>query len=172
MLLRKLAESLLVMTESLNRWHNSIHGSRIRLVNQDTLSQLRSFWLRYCTEAIPGKAEVQASMEKFRRTKSDGYVVTSTRSAAPLFVQALSVALILHRHYWGKGVIWGDSHEATHTNPTMIITEVRGVKFAMHYETEPALPLYLSPAFVELSSRDPLYRPSLGVSCSDGERAS
>ena len=171
-LLRKLAESLLVMTESLDRWHNSIHGSRIRLVNQDTLSQLRSFWLRYCTEAIPGKADVQASMEKFRKTKSDGYVVTSTRSAAPLFVQALSVAPILHRHYWEKGVIWGDGREATHTNPTMIITEVRGVKFAMHYGTEPALPFHLSPAFAELSSGDPLYRPSLGVSCSDGERAS
>jgi hypothetical protein len=111
-------------------------------------------------------------MEKFRRTKSDGYVVTSTRSAAPLFVQALSVAPILHRHYWGKGVICGDGLEATHTNPTMIITEVRGVKFAIHYGTEPALPFHLSPAFAELSSADPLYRPFLGDRYTNDERAS
>lgn len=111
-------------------------------------------------------------MEEFRRKKSDGYVMTTIRSAAPLFAQALGVAPIPHRHYWEKGVIWGDSLEATHTNPTMIITEVRGIKFAIHYGTEAPLPFHLSPAFAELSSADPLYRPFLGDSCTNDERAS
>jgi hypothetical protein len=69
-------------------------------------------------------------------------------------------------------VIWGSGEEAIHTNPTMIITGVRGTQFAVHYGTEPVLPFHLAPAFAELSSSDPLYRPPLGSSSTTDERAS
>ena len=160
------------MTESLNGWHRSTLGSCIRLVNEDTLGQLRSFWARYCTESVPEKREVQVAMEDFRRTKCGEYVVTSARSAGPLFSQAIETAPILHRQFWEKGVIWGSGEEAIHTNPTMIITGVRGTQFAVHYGTEPVLPFHLAPAFAELSSSDPLYRPPLGSSSTTDERAS
>jgi hypothetical protein len=171
-LLQALIKRLLLMTESLNGWHRSTLGSCIRLVNEDTLRQLRGFWARYCTESVPEKREVQITMEEFRRTKCPEYVVTSARSAGPLFIQALETAPILHRQFWGKGVIWGGGEEAIHTNPTMIVTGVRGTQFAVHYGTEPVLPFHLAPAFAELSSSDPLYRPPLGSSSTSDERAS
>ena len=75
-------------------------------------------------------------------------------------MQAAGVAPELHRHYWENGVLWGDAGQAVHTNPTMLVTNVRGTNFAVHYGTEPVLPFHLAPAFVELSSSDPLYRLS------------
>jgi len=171
-LLQAHIKRLLLMTESLDGWHKSTLGSCIRLVNEDTLRQLRGFWARYCTESVPEKREVQIAMEEFRRTKCPDYVVTSARSAGPFFIQALETAPILHKQFWEKGVIWGGGEEAIHTNPTMIVTGVRGTQFAVHYGTEPALPFHLAPAFAELSSSDPLYRPSLGSSSTSNERAS
>jgi hypothetical protein len=106
-LLQALIKRLLLMTESLNGWHRSTLGSCIRLVNEDTLAKIRSFWARYCTESVPEKREVQVAMEDFRRTKCGEYVVTSARSAGPLFSQAIETAPMLHRQFWEKGVIWG-----------------------------------------------------------------
>jgi hypothetical protein len=121
---------------------------------------------------MPEKANVLVAMEEFRKAKTDGYVTTAARSAGPFFGHALGVAPILHRNYWETGVIWGNGSEATYTNPTMVVTEVRGTKFAVHYGTEPSLPFHLSPAFAELSPSDPLYQPSNENSCTDEERAS
>lgn len=171
-LLQALIKRLLLATESLNGWHRSSLGSRIRLVNDDTLSQIRDFWARYSTECVPDKREVQIAMEEFRRTKCPEYVVTSARSAGPLFVQALETSPILRRQFWEKGVIWGSGEEAIHTNPTMVVTGVRGTQFAVHYGTEPVLPFHLAPAFAELSSSDPLYRHSPGRPLTNDERAS
>jgi hypothetical protein len=171
-LLQALIKRLLLMTDSLNGWHRSTLGSCIQLVNEDTLGQLRGFWARYCTESVPEKREVQIAMEEFRRTKCGEYVVTSARSAGPLFIQALETAPLLHRQFWEKGVIWGGGEEAIHTNPTMIVTGVRGTQFAVHYGTEPVLPFHLAPAFAELSSSDPLYRPYLGSAATSDDRAS
>jgi hypothetical protein len=130
-LLKSLAEKLLQATESIDRWHNSAYGSHIRFVSHDTLSQLRRYWQKYITESIPEKSAVLSAMGKLRSAKSGGYVLTSMRSAGPLFMQALGVAPDLHRHYWENGVVWSSAVEVVHTNPTMLITNVRGTNFAV-----------------------------------------
>ena len=167
-LLESLVQKLLQATESMDRWHRSAYGSNIRCVRYDTLSQVRNYWQRYSTEVVPGKKAVLSAMSKLRLAKSGGYVLTSVRSAGPLFMQAAGVVPELHRHYWENGVVWGDAGRAVHTNPTMLVTNVRGTNFAVHYGTEPVLPFHLAPAFVELSSSDPLYRPSPGENHGDG----
>ncbi len=53
--------------------------------------------------------------------------------------------------------MWGNAIEAVHTNPTMLVTDVRGTNFAVHYGTKPALSFHLALAFVELSSSGLLY---------------
>lgn len=58
-------------------------------------------------------------MEDFRGKVCGDYVVTSARSAGPLYIQALETAPQLHKHVWEKGVIWRDGEEAAYTNPTM-----------------------------------------------------
>jgi hypothetical protein len=170
-LLQSQAEKLLRATESIDEWHNSANGSRIRFMSQDTLSQLRYYWLRYSTDAIPEKSAVLNAMRDMRSARSHRYVLTSIRSAGPLFMHAVGVSPELHRHYWENGVVWGDAIGAVYTNPTMLNTEVRGTKFAVHYGTEPVLPFHLAPAFVELSSSDPLYNPSLGEAYDSREHA-
>ena len=91
-------QETLQATGSMEGWHRSAHGSNIRFVSYDTLSQVRSYWQRYSTEAVPGKTAVLSAMSKLRSAKSSGYVLTSVRSAGPLFMQAAGVAPELHRH--------------------------------------------------------------------------
>jgi hypothetical protein len=94
-----LVKKLLPATESMDGWHRSAHGSNIRFVSYDALSQVSSYWQRYSTEAVPRKTAVLSAMSKLTSAKSSGYVLTSVRSAGPLFMQAAGVTPELHRHY-------------------------------------------------------------------------
>jgi hypothetical protein len=111
------------------------------------------------------------TMKGFRKEKGVEYVVTGARSVGALFLDAHETAAILHRHYWDTGVIWGSGVEAIHPNPAMNITGAHGTKFAVHYGTDPSLPLHVAPAYAELSKSDPLYRPHLGSKATSDDHA-
>jgi hypothetical protein len=161
-LLQDLATKLLDLTKSVEKWNANTHSGLLRFVNQDTLSQFRTFLERYCKDTVPGKEDILASMEEFKKTRAAGFVTASARSAGPFFIKAFSAAPGLHNHYWGMGVIWGHESKSNHTNPTMILTNVRGANFVVHYGTEPTLPFHTAPALVPIAPSDPLYQSVSG----------
>lgn len=166
-LVHKQAKRLIDLSKTIDTWHGSIYGSILRIVNKDTLSQLRCIWEKYSETVRPDQRlhhdrKFRDGWRKVvddRRETGKGRNFTGIRAAGPLFsVRNTSAAYLHFKGFWDTGVAGGNSSDiasAKYPNPMFLYTSI-GDEFIVHGGTDPLLGFHLEMAYEEVLADGPL----------------
>lgn len=154
-LLNKQSRKLYEFASSEESWHNSIYGHFIRVCSSDTLAELRRYWSYYFNFEKLSPQRKKNIVNAFKvniNAKGKSFILSSARSAGPLFAHAIELTAEHFDHYWLTGLSSPDPKDApsaTYINPTM--TKIQfGEGFVVHYGTHPLMAFPLAEAFVPL----------------------
>ena len=173
-LLRSQTSKLLSVSTSLESWHESQYGKRVRLCDRVSLDRVREMWRFYETKREGDdlrsyKKKVESSMKKSREyMKSllgdDGEkttsIITGIRAASPACLEAIPDLGGLYRDYWNFGTTDTDAAARSHAveyNPMFVPQD--GNMF-LHYGTDPLLGFHLGVSYAPIESTSPLSRAS------------
>lgn len=164
-IIRTQAEKLSKLSSTIDSWHESTYGPVLRIVSQDTLSQLHSLWQKYFKIDQPeafnekfrdGWRSVKAARRDINKKSMN---INGIRAQGPLASLKNGNYAYLHfENFWDTGVIGGNSFDkasAQNPNPIFFYTSV-GDKFIVHHGTDPALGFHLEMAFADVVGNGPL----------------
>lgn len=158
-LLLEQCKKLIKASNTLDTWHSSRYAQYLRVCTIHTLSELHRYWCLYVQTEQFSKKEKKRFKDAFAasakaKVRQKGVVTTASRSAGPLWFEAIAVVSDLFDRYWDTGVTTLDPKEiaeASCVNPTFAYA-MSGEAFPMHYGTDPLLSYHLARAFVPLKS--------------------
>ena len=146
---------------NLEKWASSGYSHFIEIGNAHTLAELHRIWALYAQTASFSKSRAKDLKDKFlsaikkihrdKVTKSD---ITSSRSAGPLSLHAVTTCAKASPEFWKKGVTFTQESEvvaAEYVNP-LFAYATDGEGFFSHYGTMPLGAFHLAPAFADRGS--------------------
>ena len=164
-LLSSQASKLYDLATSLECWHNSSYGRRLRFCDSSTMRRVRDVWNTYRVPEINSTRHehwLQHANSAVRRaTKArkacvgeSAYSLSGVRSAAPAGMRAITDLPKLGQHFWDHGTTEEARAvpKADHINP-MFVTD----SSTIHYGTDPLLGFHLATAYSPLENESPLH---------------
>ncbi|KAF2136540.1 uncharacterized protein K452DRAFT_322363 [Aplosporella prunicola CBS 121167] len=141
-LLESQTTRLLAVSDSLESWHASNYGKRLRFC--DSSSFFRS------------EKDLEQSFDQIQRAKDlrhyyigEKFVFTGMRSAAPLNREAVQDLAKQHKHFWDTGSTdKPNANSAAMPNP--MFTSQLNKSSILHYGTDPLLGFHLATAYASL----------------------
>jgi hypothetical protein len=165
------ARKLYSLAASIQSWHSSKYGKQLRICDQGTLNTVRCLWKSYglINQSQSGREDVFRNLTaKFQKASDvkayysgpigQSFVLTGTRSVAPIGVCAVEDLPQLHQHYWDHGSTNSVSNipsESRYPNPMFSTSGTE----TLHYGTDPLLGFHLATAYIPLIKKSPL-RPT------------
>jgi hypothetical protein len=177
-LLNKQARELISLSESMEAWHETSYGRKLRFCDLATFNRVRTLWKSYSMQDLNENSRVafgcllEASIKRAKETQKyyvrgkHAYVTTGLRSAAPAGVAFAEDAHKSYQHYWKYGSTSHDPETLSKTslpNPLFALHTIGAP--TLHYGTDPLLGFHLATAFTPvkytLSGSGPRTRTSL-----------
>lgn len=140
-IVRKHAEKLVQLSETMETWKNGPYGGILRMLNDETLDILHHFWLKYANAS-----STNAFKAEFKKVGNDYYpqpnnkiaehelIPPLTRSFGMLAIASRDVAGDHMRQFWANGVV--DSADLP-KDPIWNPLFSNSKSFAVHYSTTP-----------------------------------
>ncbi|KAK2757661.1 hypothetical protein FQN54_004630 [Arachnomyces sp. PD_36] len=157
------AKVLVRSSESMEIWSSSKVGKIIGILSQDTLTQLRSFWLRYINATDLNEREMKVWEIAFRQgAKAARYgaidrplYLDAFRSGGVHFGRALPVLAACLQAYWETGVVGGNADDRAdlglgghgRVNPLFAVSSAVDGAFSVHPDSDPLLGFHLATCF-------------------------
>lgn len=152
-------QTLVQCSIDFDTWKASKYGGYIRFCTEHSFLQVRRHWILYLGfdnlsegEKQTIRASFTCGMKVTQNIYKGNKVITSLRSAGPLFGSSIDEAGKSHDAFWTTGTTRLNSRSAAqlpHTNPTFVYS-LSGNKFNVHYGTDPLTAFHLAPAFVTI----------------------
>ena len=157
----KQCQALVDLSADIATWNNSKYGF-LRFSSLHSLSTIRKHWTLYIGTKDFSKSEMDSLRAEFRKCSrvkgSDGAdlqgsLLTSLRSAGPLWKELADIGPKQSRRYWETGVTFDEQDKvanANEINPTFAFSAM-GKGFALHYGSDPVLPFHLAKILAPIS---------------------
>ncbi|EPQ57659.1 hypothetical protein GLOTRDRAFT_128016 [Gloeophyllum trabeum ATCC 11539] len=146
-------DTLLACSQTVEEWHQSKFGSWLRVLDRNTLAEIRQCWQSYASlhPIDPGKnARLRKEFKEVSAKNGSRSCVGAARSAGPLMAAALTVMSDLFDRFWKSGTTFLSEREirtSAMINPTFVYA-LHGERFEPHYGTFPLQSFHLAGAFV------------------------
>ncbi|KAK0716181.1 hypothetical protein B0H67DRAFT_684217 [Lasiosphaeris hirsuta] len=158
-LLEAQARKLCTLSTSLQAWHQSEYGQRIRLCGQGSLAAVREMWSFYAKSAAhpdlfdaESNMRIQAAREDrsnpFRGTTPPSNL-TVLRSTAPTTLMTGEDLSLEYTRYWQRGTTYRGKDAALHGNPMFHPLDSN---VHLHYATDPLLGFHLATTYAPLDA--------------------
>src|SRR5947207_4757559 len=132
-MIRKQAEKLVCLLESLETWENSFYGKVLRIVNEETLESLLELFTSYSNAERTIYTHFKPAVNKVFREHyiRETFFPTLTRSFGVLATASLVVAAHHTQQFWEFGVTdLDDMPKSPLCNPLFVYSSTAGTKFA------------------------------------------
>ncbi|KAK3935295.1 MYND finger [Diplogelasinospora grovesii] len=163
-LLAAQAKKLLAVSKSLDDWHASMYGLKLRFCDSDTFSAVRAIWKEYADavqekDTAKYKEAFEKVMQKSREFKKKAWgefsmVHTSSRSGAPVSLFMMEAMMNANEQDWQTGLSGGRPSGQLFPNP-MFAVAVSG-NSPLAYPSSPLLSFHLATAYANLTELSPL----------------
>jgi hypothetical protein len=145
---------LVELAESHATWRASQYGSIIKMSSEQTLKEVRRYWLLYADMESLSPARYQALVTKFKGhctsvIKQNAFNLGPARSAGPFMPMALELSKDIFCRYWTTGTTFSDKKKiaaATILNPTFVYSRGEDA-CCVHYGSDPTTPFHLASVY-------------------------
>ncbi|KAI0033269.1 hypothetical protein K488DRAFT_48122 [Vararia minispora EC-137] len=135
-------------------WRESVYGAVIKMCTEQTLDELRRYWILYAEMQSLPSSRFQVLASTFKTHCSSVLSMSTTnmgpaRSAGPFMPKAFELSKEIHRKYWKTGTIITEPKKlaaATVLNPTFVYSRGENA-CCVHYGTDPTTPFHLAAAY-------------------------
>ncbi|KAJ7173099.1 hypothetical protein C8R43DRAFT_978486 [Mycena crocata] len=143
---------LIDMASTLKQWRSSAYSHFLRMCTEYTLIEIRRHWTLYAAMHDLPQLRMNSIETDFseRSEYAKGQIPTSmmssARSAGPLFLRALHVSGDQFQKYWEAGGCFSSTTEARNSrllNPTFVYS-LGGEGCSVHYGTNPLMSFHLA----------------------------
>ncbi|KDR84228.1 hypothetical protein GALMADRAFT_56123 [Galerina marginata CBS 339.88] len=150
--------ALVETSSNMKAWKASKYHGYLRFCTDHSLAEIRRHWSLYLeTDNLSDadKKDLRASFISGMKSvldRHDGDVITSMRSAGPLFLSLVGHSAKSYTAFWSTGITQSNTSQPTslpHTNPTFTYS-LSGKRFNVHYGTDPLLSFHLAPALTSV----------------------
>ncbi|KAJ3557710.1 hypothetical protein NM688_g1321 [Phlebia brevispora] len=150
---------LVTLSASMDTWNSSAYSAFLRVSSRFTLFELNRLWTLYAaTGTFTAKRKKQfregfvSEMKNIARQHGTSNVTTGTRSAGPLYFDAMTLTGEAHERFWQTGTTLEEQSDSTSiVNPTFAYT-ANNEGFLAHYGTCILSAFHLAPAFACLDA--------------------
>lgn len=133
------------------------------MVNSDTLTVVREYWLKYANYVDPAGAlanRFKTQSKEFHETspidfKVEGFQALG-RSFGPQFNRSTKVTEHYANHFWLSGTVENQKH-AGQCNPLTVYSSTAGDRFAIHFRTNPLAGFHLAASLTKLAPDSPFF---------------
>ncbi|KAG6811935.1 hypothetical protein H0H92_005164 [Tricholoma furcatifolium] len=145
-------KKLVDLSISLDSWEKGGYSELLRFCSASTLAELRRLWIMYLSTKDAPNAEnnlrkkFRAGMEAVRTRFSGHSIMTSHRSAGPVWAYVTKAGIQRYEEFWKTGVTFSDAQQisaSTFANP-IFAYDSSGQTFNVHYGTDPTLAFHLA----------------------------
>jgi hypothetical protein len=158
-LIREQARKLYRLSETMESWTKSNYNPILRIVNTDTLIELRKCWSAYITHCYPPTNretfEVYKQVREVLHVKTEGdpQYYNLTKSFGALTNNSLAYATFHSREYWGTGVA-AQRPGQNHVNP-LLLHSSRALEAAIRPPSNPMTGFHLASPLAPLAMDSP-----------------
>lgn len=151
---------LMGLMDTMDSWKNSRYSKVLQIVNEETLSSLRSIFTSYANSLVSKTKLFQKSRvamdQVYRKYYCDDFPPKLTRSFGVLAPASVGIANSHTQEFWGSG--YSDINDFDRSplyNPLFAYSSAAGDTFTVHLETNPLAAYHLSAVFPDLTSETP-----------------
>lgn len=169
------SEKLYELSMSFECWTQSKYGTSLRMCDEGSLARIRKICESYCTARLSDedmksyersfKSQIRRAMDIQEARCGKGPLLTNSRSAAPLSLDALKDLSQLHEDFWDTGTTEGrDDVRPTTTRPNPMFATCAQDASTLNYGIDPLLGFRLATAYTPLLPESSLQVGSCGSS--------
>ena len=166
-MIRAQSKKLVGLLDSMETWEGCGYAKVLRIVNEETLLFLRSFFTLYSNASISQDDVLQkfrlGTHKVFRKyyQEDEDFSTTLTRSFGVLATASIVIANAHMQRFWESGYTdIDDFHNTPRSNPLFAYSSAADDTFAVHHELNPLAAYHLSAIFPDLTSNSPFQQSS------------